>query len=296
MTYQILNNKDRSRLSRHVMNLCGEGIIVTDANAKIIEVNPAMCEITGYSREHIIGNTPSIFKSGLHDKQFYKKMWLSLKKNGSLQGEIWDRKKTGEVEPRFLRIKTIYDEHGDIVNYVGMMQDNSKLLALSELANNDPLTGLANRRLFDERLQQSVVRSKRTGKSFALLYIDLDEFKKINDTRGHLVGDKVLQCVSTRLSKIIREEDTVARLGGDEFAIILPDVSLSDDVKRVCEKIKAELRSSHIDNCETYNVGSSIGYSIYPEQADSIPQLLLRADQAMFFSKKRARDENTSIN
>lgn len=288
MTRLLLDKTDRSRLAKHVMNLCNEGVIITNATSTILDVNPAMCAITGYKRNQIIGQTPRMFQSGFHDKTFYKNMWKNLKKTNSWQGEIWDRKQSGEATPRYLRIKAIRNEHGKITNYVGMMQDNSQLVALAQLANKDPLTELPNRRLFDERLNQSVAHSKRTGKPFALLYVDLDDFKKINDTQGHLVGDKVLQCVSTRLSQVVREEDTVARIGGDEFAVILPEIKSDSDINQVCEKITKKLRQNYIIGGETHNIGCSIGYSMYPNQTDNVTKLIHLADQAMYISKNRS--------
>jgi len=279
------NNADLSYLSSMAMGWSNEGLVITDAKTNILEVNSAMCEISGYRRHQIIGNTPRMFQSGYHNAEFYRCMWDELKKNGQWQGKIWDRRKNGEITPRYLRIRAIYDNLRQVRHYIGLMQDESRLLAVTELANKDPLTELPNRRLFEERLHQAAIRSKRTHKPFALLYIDLDNFKPVNETWGHLTGDRVLKVVADRLKDSIREGDTVARLGGDEFVVILSDITNIDNVKMISDKILENLENDFVTDGHVFNIECSIGHSIFPDEAQYTTQLIHLADQRMYLAK-----------
>jgi len=283
------DNSDLSCLSSKAMEWISEGMLITDAKAKILEVNSTMCEISGYQRNQIIGNNPRMFMSGYHNAEFYRKMWGELKKDGQWQGRIWDRKKSGEVTPCLLRIRAIYNNSGEVTNYIGLIQDESKMLAITELANKDPLTELPNRRLFDERLTQAALRSKRTRKSFALLYIDLDNFKPVNEARGHLTGDKVLKVVADRLKESVRGEDTVARLGGDEFVVILADIVNLSDVGVISDKISKNLEKYVVVDDHKFNIGCSIGHSVFPDETGYVTQLIHLADQRMYLAKNFKR-------
>jgi len=281
----MLNVQELSKLSAKAMELSDEGVVITDADATILFANPAMCKITGYEYSQIIGKTPRMFKSGHHGEQFYKQMWSSLRKHGVWQGEILDRKRCGEITARQLRIKAIRDSHQETTHFIGLMHDNSQLKMMTELANRDPLTGLPNRRVFDERLCQAAARSRRSGKAFALLYIDLDDFKKINDNWGHLTGDKVLITVATRLKASVRADDTVVRLGGDEFAIILSEVGSDNNVGVVMDKIFRRVKKTSIIDQRVLNMDCSIGYSLFPDHTQDINVLLEMADRNMFAQK-----------
>lgn len=267
-----------------------EGMILTDPLSKIISCNDAFCRMTGYSRENIIGKNPNIMQSGFHDQDFYKKMWSSLKENELWQGDIWDRNKNGEITSRNLQIKSIKNSDNTTVFYLGLMTDLSELNTMTKLANQDALTGLPNRRLFEKRLEHDIAHAKRHDQLMSLLYIDLDHFKHINDNCGHRVGDEILIQVADRLKSSIRAEDTAARLGGDEFIVILSEVKSAADARKVAQKIIHNINKVfHIDD-HCINIGCSIGYSIYPEHSNSLRSLIHVADNAMYQAKQSGRN------
>ncbi|MDH5516441.1 MAG: diguanylate cyclase [Gammaproteobacteria bacterium] len=267
-----------------------EGMVLTDINSNIIAVNRAFCKMTGYAKSKLIGNTPKIIQSGFHNAQFYKNMWQSIKQKGIWQGEVWDRKGSGEISPIDLKIKPIKNIKDEIIFYLGLMTDHSKLIAMTRLANHDALTGLANRRLFEKRLEHDIAHAQRHESLIGLLYIDLDRFKHINDSCGHRVGDKLLIQVANRLKASVRAEDTAARLGGDEFIIILSEIKSAGDVKQVAEKIIEQINKTfYIDN-QRINIGCSIGYSIFPQHSRNLQSLIHVADNAMFQAKQAGRN------
>lgn len=267
-----------------------EGMVLTDINSNIIAVNSAFCRMTGYAKTKLIGNTPKIMQSGFHNTQFYKNMWRSIKQKGIWQGEIWDRKLSGEISPRNLKIKPIKNIRNEIIFYLGLMTDHSKLVAMTRLANQDALTGLANRRLFEKRLEHDIAHAQRHQGLIALLYIDLDRFKYINDSCGHRIGDKLLIEVASRLTATIRAEDTAARLGGDEFIIILSQITSAGDVKKVAQKVIEKINNTfHIDD-HSLKIGCSIGYSIFPQHSKNLQSLIHVADNAMYQAKKAGRN------
>lgn len=267
-----------------------EGMILTDPHSKIIICNDAFCRMSGYSRESIIGKNPSIMKSGFHDRAFYKRMWSAIKEKNIWQGDIWDRKKDGEITSRTLQIKPINNTSNDVIFYLGLMTDHSELNAMTKLANQDALTGLPNRRLFEKRLEHDLAHAKRHKKLMSLLYIDLDHFKHINDSCGHRTGDEVLVKVAERLKASIRAEDTAARMGGDEFTVILSEVKSAADARQVAHKIIQNINKEfHIDE-HVINIGCSIGYSIYPEHSNSLRSLIHVADNAMYQAKQSGRN------
>ena len=199
-----------------------EGVLVTDPRQRIVHVNPAFSRITGYSTEEVLGQTPKLFASGKHDAEFYQQMWLALKENGEWSGEIWNRRKNGEVYPQWQNLRCIYDNQGQLSHYVAVFSDLSALKRsreeLDQLAHYDPLVNLPNRLLFTERAKQDLERARANKRSGALLLIDLDHFKDINESLGHSLGDALLQAVSTRLGEHLEKGMTLGRLGGDEFA------------------------------------------------------------------------------
>lgn len=285
--------EQRIRLYDKLFVNTGEPILITDEKINIIDVNPAYLELSGFLREEVIGKTPRISQSGHHDKEFYRRMWEEINKTGQWSGEIWDRKKTGEVYPTWLTINAIRNHHGEVVNYVGIVKDVSLQKKneekLERMAYYDPLTRLPNRQLFRDRLEQGILISERDGKQFALLFIDLDRFKKINDTMGHDAGDDLLVQVAERLMACVRLSDTVARMGGDEFNIIIPSLKNIDSVRVVAEKIIDDLhRVFNLRGHEAY-IGASIGIAIYPIDGVNPADLSKKADAAMYQAKESGR-------
>lgn len=275
-------------------------ILVTDASQRILQVNAAFTELTGYSADEAIGQTPRLLKSGRQESAFYKGMWEAIERNGHWQGEIWNRRKNGEVFPEWLTINGVRDAQGKITHYVSTFSDISNLkVAESEIHNlafYDPLTGLPNRRLLLNRINKACAAGKRSGKYGALLIIDIDHFKTLNDTLGHDVGDRLLIDVATRLGACIREEDTAARQGGDEFVVMLEELgsdpeSAGVQAEMVAEKIRAELGMPYLlgDDAE-YVRTASIGISLFLGQEKSTDVLLKQSDIALYKAKDAGRN------
>ncbi len=275
------------------------GIMVTDARCVIQRVNGTLIEHTGYTAEELIGQTPSLLKSGHHDTAFYAAMWESINLTGSWQGEIWDRRKNGEVYPKWLSISAIKNKEGTLTNYVGTQNDISERKAaesaIKNLAFNDPLTQLPNRRLLQDRLHQALVSIERNGRSGALLFLDLDNFKVINDTLGHVVGDMLLQHVADRLTTCVREGDTVARIGGDEFVVMLEDLSQENleaaaQAEAIGVKILATLNQPYHLGIHEYHNTPSIGITLFNDHKQDVEELFKQADIAMYQAKKAGRN------
>ena len=276
-----------------------DGILITDADNTILRVNRAFTDITGYSAEDVIGKNPRILKSGHHDATFYKAMWASINSTGAWKGEIWNRRKNGATYPERLSITAVKDPNGRVTNYVASLADITMHKAAEEeiksLAFYDPLTQLPNRRLLLDRLQQALVSSTRSGKEGALLFIDLDNFKTLNDTLGHDMGDLLLRQVAQRLGACVREGDTVARLGGDEFVVMLEDLSIeaieaAAQTESISEKVIEALNVPyHLDTYE-YHSTPSIGATLFNGQQQEIDELFKQADIAMYQAKKAGRN------
>jgi len=277
------------RLTATIFETTADGIFVTDLNNNILRVNPAFTKITGYSFEDVRGKKTSCLSSGRHDKQFYLDIWQSIQDTGHWQGEIWNRKKSGEVYVAWLSISAIKDENNEDVQYMAVLTDISGLQKDIEtvryLANYDFLTGLPNRMLFHDNLLQAQAWAKRHKGQFSLLFIDLDGFKPVNDKLGHAVGDQILQRVATRLKNCVRETDTVARLGGDEFTIILTEIACKRDTIKVADKIIKSLKQPFLLQAHTINISTSIGISCYPDDSRDVDTLLEKADLAMYKAK-----------
>ena len=276
-----------------------EGMLITDANGVIVRVNKAFTETTGYSSEEAVGQTPRLLKSGRHDQDFYHRMWESINRTGTWQGEVWDRRKSGEIYPKWLTISAVRGEGGVITHYVGSHVDITERKAAEEEVRNlafyDPLTRLPNRRLLMDRLDRALAASARSGRQGALLFIDLDNFKTLNDTLGHDYGDMLLQQVSQRLISCVREEDTVARLGGDEFVVMLEDLSgdapvVAARTETIGEKILASLNQPYQLDTHEYRSTPSIGATLFNDHDCAIDELLKQADIAMYQSKKAGRN------
>jgi diguanylate cyclase (GGDEF)-like protein/PAS domain S-box-containing protein len=276
-----------------------EGMIVTDADRKILRVNHAFTEITGYNKDEVIGQNPRILSSGRHEKHFYEEMWRSIQRTDKWEGEIWNRRKNGEIYPERLVITAVKNHSGIIVNYVATLADISVSRAASDeirhLAFYDHLTRLPNRRLLIDRLRHALISSARSGKKGALLLLDLDNFKTLNDTLGHDIGDILLQQVALRTEACVRDGDTVARLGGDEFVFILENLSLSatdaaTQTRAIAEKISASLNLPYQLASHIYQCTPSIGAVIFNGHEKSTDELFKQADIAMYQSKKDGRN------
>lgn len=271
-----------------------EGVLITDASAKILAVNPAFCTASGYTASDLIGQTPQMLKSGKHRPTFFKKMWASLETNGFWQGDIVNKKKDGATFTTSVTITALKNGDKKITHYMGIYSDNSKIKKAQEtirtMAYYDPLTGLPNRSLFRDRLQQSMSQMKRQGQLLAVLFLDLDRVKLINDTLGHHIGDLLLKAVAERLVYCLREGDTVARLGGDEFMLLLPGIDHVNDVIKLTEKILEELKPSFRINGHDLYITASIGISIFPYDGTDVETLSKNADTAMYRAKRHGRN------
>ncbi len=276
-----------------------EGILVTDANNNILRVNSAFSRITGYLPEEVIGKNPRLLQSGRQDTPFYESMWKCINETGAWEGEVWNRRKNGEIFPERLTIAAVKDQEGVITNYVATLFDItlSKAAAdkIEHLAFYDPLTGLPNRRLLLDRLKPALASSCRSGRNGALLFVDMDNFKTLNDTLGHDFGDLLLQQVAERLMACVREVDTVARLGGDEFVVMLEDLSEQiieavEQAKIVGNKILTTLNQSYMLDMHQYLSTPSIGITLFNDQSPSIDEILKQADIAMYHAKASGRN------
>ncbi|MGZ8982501.1 MAG: EAL domain-containing protein [Methylotenera sp.] len=276
-----------------------EGMFVTDANSLILRVNHAFTNITGYAANEVVGQTPQRLSSGLHNAAFYAAMWASINSTGAWEGEIWDRRKNGEVYPEHLTITAVKDMDGTVTNYVATLTDITVSKAAADeimnLAFYDPLTSLPNRRLLLDRLKQALASSARSGREGALLFLDLDHFKTLNDTLGHDIGDLLLQQVAERLTSCVREGDTVARLGGDEFVVMLENLSEQDieaasQAETIGTLILAALNQPYQLATHVYHSTSSIGATLFNDHQSEMEELLKQADIAMYQAKAAGRD------
>ncbi len=276
-----------------------QGMVITDAKNQILQVNRAFTDICGYSADEIVGNTPSMFRSGRHDDSFYKKMWASIHNNGFWHGEIWDKRKNGEIFPKWLSITAVTNSEGEVTHYVGVHTDitdrKSAEQKIESLAFYDQLTGLPNRTLLMDRLMQTIALSKRNHKYSAILMIDLDHFKNLNDTLGHDKGDEFLAQVARRLKNCTRAMDTVARLGGDEFIVILSELSsdkqtTANVAEKITEKILKALNLVYRLDGTSYHSTASIGVCLFGVNNITTEELMKRADLAMYKSKSAGRN------
>jgi diguanylate cyclase (GGDEF)-like protein/PAS domain S-box-containing protein len=276
-----------------------EGMVVTDPDGVILRVNKAFTEISGYTAEEAIGQTPRLLKSGRHDAAFYHAMWEAIKTTGGWQGEIWDRRKNGTEYPKWLTISAVVGSEGVVTHYVGTHQDITERKIAEEKINDlaffDPLTRLPNRTLLQDRLKQAMTASSRNGSHGSLLFIDLDNFKTLNDTLGHDVGDLLLQQVAQRIAASVREGDTVARLGGDEFVVVLESLSgnageAATQTEAVGGKILETLNRTYQLNATEYRSTASIGATLFKGLQNSIDDLMKHADLAMYKSKQTGRN------
>ncbi len=286
-----------TRLARRVFRHAREGIMVTEPNGRIVDVNPAFSRITGYTRDEAIGRNASLLRSEKQGPAFYQSMWRRLAHEGYWEGEIWNRRKDGEHYPEILAISAVTDSGGRTRQYIGMFTDitlqKQQQQRLERMAHYDALTNLANRDLFSDRLAQAMARTRRHGGHLAVLYLDLDGFKQINDEQGHDAGDMLLRAVAERMATVLRDTDTLARIGGDEFTAVIPDLAdrklVADLTNRLLE---AAARPVEI-NGTPLSVTASCGVTFFPQTDQSVcqDQLLRQADQAMYQAKQAGRNQ-----
>lgn len=276
-----------------------EAILITDDQGNILRVNQAFQEVSGYRAEDVIGQNPRILQSGKHDKAFYQSMWAEIKNCGKWSGELWDRRKNGEIYPKYMTITAIQNDRNQVCNYVAVFNDITQRKQseqeIHQLAFYDPLTHMPNRRLLMDRLTQAMALSMRNGRHGALLYLDLDSFKTVNDTKGHAVGDLLLIEVASRLKGCVREGDTVARLGGDEFIVLLEDLSTQSDeaatqIELTAEKIRYELIQPYLLDGFECRSSSSIGIAVFRGQLENKEDVFKHADVAMYQAKSAGRN------
>lgn len=281
------------RLASSVFDSSLDGILITSPQGVILKVNQAFCEITGYTAEEAIGQTPRLLKSGHHEPAFYQAMWETLDRTGRWQGEIWDRHRDGRVIPMWQSISAVRDAKGKISHYIGIFFDITEQKRAAEhihrLAHFDALTDLPNRVLFNERCGHALERARREGSQMAVLFLDLDRFKHVNDSLGHPVGDALLQAVAKRLKQQLREEDTVARLGGDEFIVILEKVDSAADAEWVARKLLESFAEPFPVRGHDLSLGLSIGISLYPSDGEDVTSLVKNADIALYRAKEHGR-------
>lgn len=280
----------RMRLAASVMDATLEGIFVTDADYRIIEINPAFTDITGLTLAEVKDESPVILGAGLYEEERYLEIEQTVRGGGFWQGEVWNRRKDGEVYAAWLNVSAIPDGDGHDRGYVGIFTDitQRKLVEehLKKMAHYDVLTGLPNRALFLDRLAQALLRARREGGRVAVMFLDLDKFKPINDSLGHDAGDEILREIGERLRRCVRESDTVSRLGGDEFTVILHRIEHDSDAVRIAEKILEGMRRPFYPKNVECQVGVSIGISIYPEHGLDQETLMKKADCAMYLAKE----------
>lgn len=288
--------QERNRLYTTAFENTSEGVVITGLNGEILSVNQAYMDICGYSEEELIGKNPSMLHSGKHDRAFYQTMWDHIAKSGSWNGEVWNRRKNGELYPQWLSINVVKDDQDQPSHYVGVSTDITQRKyteeKLEHLAHYDALTDLPNSMLFRSRLKHAIQQAARKGRLLGILNIDLDDFKKINDSLGHPAGDELLLAVSMRWCERLRDEDTIARQGGDEFVILLEDIKKVEEAGTVAENLLSCLTSPFkLSSGEEIYVEASIGISIYPNDGLTGEVLLQEADTALFRSKELGRNQ-----
>jgi len=290
----LKSSEHRLMLARQVFDSTQEAIVMTDAEANIVAVNPAFEAITGYPEAEVMGHNPRIMKSGQHNACFYAAMWKCLEKDGKWRGEIWNRRKNGEIYPASMSISAVRDDHGELTAYVGVSTDLSALKAahykLDFLSNHDVLTQLPNRSLFNDRMGQALAAARQDASQLALLLFNVDRLSRINDSLGHGAGDAVLREVARRASDMAGPTDTVARLSGDEFVLLLTDFEDTDDVIYRAQRLIDAVAQPHSVGGHDLVITGSVGISIYPRDGDAAGDLLKAADAALTHMKESGRN------
>ncbi|WDG81025.1 EAL domain-containing protein [Pseudomonas chlororaphis] len=287
-------DRERLRQAAAVFDCTREGVLVSDRRGQIVHVNRAFIEITGYQREEVLGRQPSMFKSGHHTADFYQAMFDSLNTTGEWSGEIWNRRKCGEIYPQWQTIRAIRNDDGQLSHYVAVFSDISAIKdsehELAHLAHHDPLTDLPNRLLFTDRAEQALASAQIHKRGCALLMVDLDHFKMINDSLGHNVGDRLLKAVAQRLQGMFGPGITLARLGGDEFAVLVESCGQPGQAAVLAQRIIDGVKQPFLMDENQLFINASIGISLFPSDALSAEQLLRNADTALFKAKSAGRD------
>ena len=292
----VLGPKPTAAVLLRAFEQSREAVLISDANNRIVAVNSAFTALTGYGAEEILGQNPKILACGRADPAFYATMWKTLSEHGFWEGEIWDKRKDGTTYPKWLAISVVHDAAGAVQNYVANFNDigASKEAAdrLAHLAYHDPLTHLPNRLSFETQLAQNLRICEREGRQLAVMLIDLDNFKNINDTLGHHMGDQLLQKVALRLRESVRASDLVARLGGDEFVVVLPEIDSPLTTARVASKIQSSLAEAYLVADHVLYATPSIGISLFPGDGQDAGTLLRNADSAMYHAKNAGRNNH----
>lgn len=290
----LLHLMERQRLSEQVLANSREAVMITNTDNHIVSVNRAFTTITGYTEEEVVGKNPGLFYSGRHDQDFYHSMWHQLADEGVWRGEIWNKRKNGEIYLKWLDISAVHDRNGMLTNYIAIFSDLTERTATEDkfefLAYHDPLTRLPNRLLLHDRFKLATAAATRENTAIALLFLDLDKFKQVNDTLGHEAGNQLLKMVSQRLEQSVREVDTVSRIGGDEFVVLLTDLRVVDSVSQVAEKILADLAKPFSIGKAEIASSLSIGIALYPNDGQDLDTLLRMADSSMYHAKNCGRN------
>ena len=287
-------NEQAQRLAARVFDESGEGILITDADNRIISVNRSFTRITGYSLADVAGRNPKMLSSGRQDQTFYAEVWESLATVGNWQGELWNRRKDGQIYPQWIGISVVRDAAGALTHYVAIFSDITERKEaqahIEYLANYDALTGLPNRVLLHDRIEQALAHAERSHRPLAVLFVDLDRFKIVNDSLGHTAGDALLREVARRLQSVVRESDTVSRTGGDEFLVVLTDIVDAEAAARVAEKVLLALDQPVRIEGQDIHASCSIGISMYPNDGKNFEDLVKHADLAMYHAKTAGRN------
>ncbi|WP_435626238.1 EAL domain-containing protein [Candidatus Ferrigenium straubiae] len=286
---------EQLQLAAQVFENSRDAITITDSRGVIIAVNEAFTAITGYAAAEILGKNPKILQSGRHDAEYYRVMWAAIRENGYWQGEIWNKRKNGEIYPEWLKITAVKNRSQHTTNYIAVFSDITDDVRAAEriqrLAYYDTLTDLPNRALLSDRLDLAIAHAKRAGFKCAVLFLDMDRFKNINDALGHSIGDQLLQSVAMRLKECVREVDTVARMGGDEFVVILDSMAETDSIMPVAKKILYSLSQPYEVEGHSIRATPSIGISVYPDDGTDHESLIMSADSAMYHAKENGRND-----
>lgn len=290
----VRRNEERLRQAAAVFSSTAEGVTITELDGTVVDVNEAFTEITGYARDDVIGRTPAILQSGRHDEAFYRGMWQALAETGQWRGEVWNRRKDGTLYPQLLTISAVREEDGEATGYVGVFTDITRIKRseerLDHLAHHDALTDLPNRLLLNERLGQSIRHATRHQSMLAVVFVDLDRFKTINDSMSHTAGDRLLQQVARRFLASVRAEDTVARLSGDEFILLLEGVGGTEQVTTAVSKLMTVFKAPFDIDAAEVRITASMGVALYPQDGTDAETLLRNADAAMYRAKEEGRN------
>ena len=286
--------EEKLRLTAQVIDNTTEGIMITDTDFRIIEINKSFCTITGYSREEVLGESALSLHTGPQEAGFYEGIWDIVRIRGSWRGEVWDRRKSGEVYPKWLSVSAVADERGEITRFVGIFSDITPMKKSDEelyhLAHYDSLTGLANRRQFHDLLSRALKSARRKNEGVAVMFIDVDSFKEVNDSFGHRAGDQLLQEIGKRIQHCVRETDVVARLGGDEFTVILANLHDPGSIERIAQKVLDQVARPVTIGQDEVRVTSSIGISMLAEDSTDSDSLIQNADLAMYRAKAQGKN------